>query len=126
MGSLPSQVTGHHLLMMETYEPIDPQEANYKEMSEPIPLTEDWLIRFGFEKLPGGNIVNCSLPYWAKDALLLFFNESPPYNTYLIGYGFNIADQYYAATHRWINSVHELQNVYKEYRNSELTLKEKL
>lgn len=91
--------------------------------AEPIELSEEWLDRAGFKKLEGGNIVNCSLPYWAKDALLLFFNESPPYNTYLVGYGFNIGDQYYAATHRWINSVHELQNVYKEYRNTELTLK---
>ena len=91
---------------------------------EPIPLTSEWLERFGFTFIKESVIENLKMSYWAKDALLLFVNESPPENTYLVGYGFNIGGNYYAATNRWIDTVHELQNVYHAYRGSELTIKE--
>lgn len=121
MGSLPTQVTAYHLYMMETYVPVDPNEADYKEMTQPIELSEEWLSdKAGFKLIENPEIENVKLKYWAKDALLLFFNESAPFNTYLVGYGFTHEGKYYAATHRWISKVHELQNVYREYRGNEL------
>lgn len=89
-----------------------------------LPLTEEWLLKFGVTKHEGNALKNISLPYWALDAVCLFFNGSPPENTYLVGVGFNVGPDYYAATTRWINTVHELQNFYYQAKGSELTIKE--
>lgn len=48
MGSLPQQVTGYHIFMMETYRQKDKDEASYEDMTQPIPLTEEWLLKLGF------------------------------------------------------------------------------
>lgn len=91
---------------------------------EAIPLTEQWLLMFGFTKHEGNVLKNINLPYWALDAVCLFFNGSPPENTYLIGIGFNVGSDCYAATTRWINTVHDLQNFYYQAKGTELTIKE--
>lgn len=90
----------------------------------PIPLTEEWLIKFGFQKVEKeDNFDNINLKYWAKDGLLLFFNDSPPYNTYLAGWGCMRNGKYYVATGQWIDTVHQLQNQYHAFRGTELELK---
>lgn len=97
-------------------------EKNYP-FPEPIPLTEDWLIKFGFEKLPP-SFENCLNPYWAKDGVVLFFTETPPVNTYLLSVGFTFEGKYFAATSRWISEVHLLQNYYYAHLGKELTISE--
>lgn len=86
------------------------------------PLTKNRLLRYGFTKHEESSFENIKLSYWAKDCVLLFFNETPPINTYLIGYGFNIGDRYYASTSRWISSEHELQNYYHCNRGIDLQI----
>lgn len=92
-----------------------------------IELTSDWLDKFGFEKISLPQFKNIKLNYWAKDAVLLFYNESPPYNTYLIGVGdyisnFDGTGEYIAITKRWITNVHDLQNWFYQWTGRELEL----
>jgi hypothetical protein len=99
-------------------------EYEFKHL-DGIPLTEEWLIKFGFEKVDVSPFETIKLRYWAKDALLLFFNEPPsqPENTYLVGYGSHIMGVYSVNKSRWIDSVHTLQNVYFGFLGKDLTLK---
>jgi len=90
--------------------------------AEPVELTEERLEKWDFKKMPP-LFENISLPYWVKDSVCLFFNESPPENTYLTGYGFTHKGVYYAATQEWIKYAHEIQNFYFTNRNTELTMK---
>lgn len=97
--------------------------CNYDEI-EGIPLTSEWLLKFGFEKKPKNTFKNIVLPYYCLNGVCLFFNESPPDNTYLMGYGFNHGSDYYVATARWVDSAHELQNYYYALTGEELTIQE--
>lgn len=90
----------------------------------PIPLTSEWLLKFGFEERPKNTFKNIALPYYCLNGVCLFFNESPPDNTYLMGYGFNHSSDYYVATARWVDSVHELQNYYYALTGEELTIQD--
>jgi hypothetical protein len=70
---------------------------------EPIPLTEEWLLKFGFEKEGG----------WFKKKRLLLFN---------------IRNMYFTTPSKDIVSVdvttvHQLQNLYFALTGEELTLK---
>lgn len=110
---------------MKIYDAAGETHYFYIDDLEPIPLTEEWLIRFGFVKHDQGLFENIQMSYWAKDAVLLFFNGSLPENTYLLGFGFNdINQKYYAATMCWINSVHELQNAYHSMKQKDITISE--
>jgi len=99
-----------------------------KPMFQPIPLTEEWLLRFGFLKMSRGWIENVNNPYWAKKSVLLFYTETPPENTYLGGFGFthscDHASHHIAATFKWINYVHQLQNLYFVLTSEELSIEE--
>lgn len=92
---------------------------------EPIPLTSEWLLKFGFTKVNTHSFENIKLKYYCKDAVCLFFNGSPPENTYLTGHGFNLGMEYYASTAKWIDSVHELMNYYYAITGKELIIQEK-
>jgi hypothetical protein len=71
--------------------------------SEPIPLTEDWLIKFGFEK-HGDNMFGNVLFRIEKtnNMFLLWRYEGPQVS---------------------LSSVHELQNLYFALLKEELTIK---
>jgi hypothetical protein len=116
MGSLPTQVTAEHLYMMETYKPIDPKEANYTEMTEPIPLTEEWLLKFGFayrnEHRGEGAILDFKTDNW-KTSLSVAFD-----------YAKNGGDIAVLTCSRKIKYVHQLQNLYFSLTGEELTIKE--
>lgn len=91
----------------------------------PITLTEEWLLKFGFEKHDGNQFKNNTLAYWVKDGVCLFFNESPPENTYLICMGDFISDfkgggEYVAIGRNWITCVHTLQNFFYANTGKEL------
>lgn len=79
------------------------------EIIQPIPLTEEWLLKFGFERRPWGLI---------KGGLLFRDNIKNPCEelTLQIGNGFNVTVQH----------VHTLQNLYFALTGEELILKEKI
>jgi hypothetical protein len=77
--------------------------------SSPIPLTEDWLVRFGFEKIEEeefeiellSNRISVNISHW----------------TYQIGYSI------YWTNEIEIQHVHQLQNLYFALTGEELELK---
>lgn len=85
------------------------------------PLTKEVLNQLGFVLNDKSPFENYNLPYYVYDSVCLFYNDSPPYNTYLIGYGEQRFGKYYATTFRWINNVHDLREIYKAIKGRELT-----
>lgn len=73
--------------------------ARYKEdwNGEPIPLTPEWLERFGFKEVDG---------YWYKGFFALRNGE------------------YFEIIDIWIDHVHQLQNLYYALTGEELTVKD--
>ena len=115
MGSLPTQVTAEHLYMMETYKPIDPKEANYTEMTEPILLTEEWLLKFGFKS------VGKLHPTFKLRNYLLEENMMRE-GKYFLRQIINKSDSLCLSGE--IKYVHQLQNLYFSLTGTELTIKE--
>ena len=78
--------------------------ATYNQL-QPIPLTEEWLLKFGFERQPWGLV---------KGGLLFKDNIKYPCEelTLEIGNGFRVTVQY----------VHQLQNLYFALTGEELLL----
>lgn len=80
------------------------------EECAPIPLTEEWLLRFGFEQ--GFNTV----PYFfKKDFYLQIYTYNAP--------AFHLKCCHCGVIHNTINYVHQLQNLYFALTNNELILK---
>lgn len=75
---------------------------------QPIPLTEDWLIKFGFEKDEYD-------PYYD----LLFFEV----RFYEGAYVYNPISEYFPAYGIGLEYVHELQNLYFALTGEELSIK---
>ena len=96
----------------------------YLKDLKPIPLTEEWLIKFGFKKHKGNVFENIILPYWVKNSVLMFFNIGQEEYSWKIGLGEMHAGKYIAVTFRWINEVHTLQNIYRILTGKELTINE--
>lgn len=86
-----------------TFYNIEKDEYSY----EPIQLTEEWLLKFGFERRPWGLIIN---------GLLFRDNIKNPCEvlTLEIGNGFRTE----------VKHVHQLQNLYFALTGEELTIKE--
>ena len=80
------------------------------DLLEPIPLTEEWLLKFGFEKL-------CSTEKGFKQNVYSMRNPSLQIYELSKGYGVSF----------WIGNelkyVHQLQNLYFALTNEELTFK---
>jgi len=95
---------------------------------EPIPLTEEWLLRLGFKlcdicKDFGG----LEMPYYANNAVLLFFNSNRTkyeLSDYYIGYGSMRSGKYHVVAFKWIKYVHQLQNLYFALTGEELEMTE--
>jgi hypothetical protein len=83
--------------------PITINDIFYGKIYEPLPLTEEWLIKFGFEKTP--------LHYFKKDGIIL-----------------SVEDFYYecflGSNSVIIKYVHQLQNLYFALTGEELEVKE--
>ena len=77
---------------------VDTNDDDFK----PIPLTENWLLKFGFE----------------KDVNLQFFKNFKNNKTVIIGFGFICR---LGSSHVKINYVHELQNLYFALTKTELS-----
>ena len=76
------------------------------EFWKPIPLTEEWLLKFGFEKK------GCN---WELPNFRFHVNKSVNYD------GFLFCDGYSVITEK-IQHVHQLQNLYFALTQKELTL----
>lgn len=90
---------------------------------KPIPLTEEWLLKFGFMDQDSvfQNSVN---RYFAKNAVVLSYPCTPPENTYLPGIGFTHESKYFVGhAKHWIQYVHQLQNLYFAFTGNELEIK---
>ena len=94
---------------IESGEEID-DCAQYPDKYEPIPLTEEWLLKFGFQKITGWSKNEfCSLHtgyiefQWDKDGMMI-----------------SIEDQNLTLSH--IKYVHSLQNLFFSLTGNELTL----
>ena len=100
MGNKPFAVDANHIAMAYNHEIAQNGHERFKS----IPLTEDWLIRFGFELLPWG---------WVKKS-----------DT---GTSLRITTHHYFAREGnssiKIESIHQLQNLYFALTGTELTLK---
>ena len=92
---------------------------------EPIPLTEEWLLRFGFEQ---GNYKELKEKHFVKKSKTIkviisgigFWDVYTDYNPYQITFssGLNIITD-----NRGIKHVNQLQNLYYALTEEELTLK---
>jgi len=83
--------------------PFNETELEINNYYQPIPLTEEWLLKFGFEKII------------TFDVFPTFFRNKINVNdgiVYVCGCGF--------LNH--IKYVHQLQNLYFDLNNEELTL----
>ncbi len=83
----------------------------------PIPLTEEWLLKFGFEFYKkqvslnvGGELFN----YAVKNEIIIWTDLKT---------GWTLDGRINRKTH-WLNSVHQLQNLYFALTGEELKLKE--
>jgi hypothetical protein len=82
---------------------------------EPIPLTEEWLLKFGFEFYKkqvslnvGGELFN----YAVKNEIIIWTDLKT---------GWTLDGRTNRKTH-WLNSVHQLQNLYFALTGEELTI----
>jgi hypothetical protein len=82
---------------------------NDELLVKPIPLTEDWLLRFGFEKRDRNSKQGVLSTYQKKG------NKFHVTNSGHVVYGFK---------HLHINYVHQLQNLIFALTGEELTLKQ--
>ena len=78
---------------------------------KPIPLTQEWLLKFGFIKRPFQG-----KDFFVIDNIELYFTERKEFK----GWIFNLNEN----DLRGIHFVHQLQNLYFALTGEELTLKE--
>jgi len=92
---------------------------------EPIPLTEEWLLKFGFTKKRNlrGNKIDISAFSWFINNQEFLELKKYHCGDYDEGQTFYPTINY-CDTNLVINYVHQLQNVYFALRNQELTIKE--
>jgi hypothetical protein len=95
-------------------EEIDDAPINFD--AKPIPLTEEWLLKFGFEFYKkqvslnvGGELFN----YAVKNEIIIWTDLKT---------GWTLDGRINRKTH-WLNSVHQLQNLYFALTGEELTFK---
>jgi hypothetical protein len=94
---------------------IDTTEQSTKTKAKPIPLTEEWLLKFGCQRTRGGWFI--SADYFLYNPLTEFDIPSSKY------YGLMFNDKY--VTTRAVQYVHQLQNLYFALTGKELQLTDK-
>lgn len=98
-------------LIQVQYIPANIDISNY----EPIPLTEEWLIKFGFEKIYESEF---RVKYDLEKDLRFGFNKNKSLKNTPEGLSF------IGCTYTHIKYVHQLQNFYHALTSEELTLKQ--
>ena len=98
---------------------IEGSEDGYYEMKpSPIPLTEEWMERFGFIRQGNRNM-------WVKDKLCIELKELPNIRgEFIEGWYIGLKDLGNVLFHSFmkIEHVHQLQNLYFALKGEELTL----
>lgn len=79
---------------------------------KPIPITEEWLVKFGFR-----NSINSKYYYIIKETLVVGFNPSGVCIVIDDDNGEELAEMYF----NHIKHVHQLQNLYFALTGEELT-----
>jgi hypothetical protein len=85
--------------------------TEFYESFEPIPLTEEWLVKFGFEKLWYDDN-GMKLPYYRLNK-----------NDYVFDLDYEFCATRDDAGYIYLKSVHQLQNLYFALTGEELELK---
>lgn len=87
---------------------------------EPIPLTEEWLLKFGFEKTPNSSMVQ----YWKLGTFILY-HEYYIHNATTNREYFELSNYYdIRGSSNEIIYIHQLQNLYHALTGEELTTKQ--
>ena len=89
---------------------IDMFHESILERADPIPLTEEWLVKLGFQKSEHENG-----PIWWK---------SSRNHKELKLYDKGVGEFMFGLINRWIGTVHDLQNAWREVTDEELTITE--
>ncbi len=101
-----------HSFDKETYEGCEEFEENSPYY--PIPLSEEWLVKFGFELNKTGYT---KIQWMFGRHFNIIVNEK---KEFLLGYSFLIEKPMYIGV---LTYVHQLQNIYFALTGEELTLK---
>lgn len=116
-------VTKTYLTSDQEDDVLSPEDA------EPIPLTSEWLERFGFEKLPHWTITNSMMINIRNDIFLVVGSVGTP-NVMVFIQEF-IGDEtedlicIFNYDYHGELTVHRLQNIFQSLTGSELQLKDK-
>ena len=102
---------------------------DWSDPIDPIPLTEEWLIKFGFEDLSDGYIFSIDVDQtfkfdWQKRHKLRLSSTSTNFTEWeLSGYlGEDKEAKHYAPIATDVKYVHQLQNLYFALTGEELTI----
>ena len=96
---------------------IDTKIIHFK----PIPLTEEWLLKFGFEYTNECDEIK-ELVFKISDWLKFYFNNEDNYKSGCLFVGIEETD-IGSSNAVFIESVHQLQNLYFALTGKELSLK---
>ena len=77
---------------------------------QPIPLTEEWLLKFGFDSNEWNGKFSANTMYWDKVDCILHIGDKRDTNYSFMAH---------------CNYVHQFQNLYFALTNEELTIKDK-
>ena len=113
-----SELSGYELWQMSVSENND----NLGVMEfQPIPLTEEWLLKFGFER-GGYDMIEVSHPSNPRFVLYGYLDNDSDY----LGWNYDTEVDIKGTTFRdsllKIKYVHQLQNLYFALTNEELTI----
>lgn len=91
-------------------EPINNEEVNHEAgdvvEKKPIPLTEEWLLKFGFKKWSNKKM-------WTQGKITIYYMKRKE----CFGYGKSFLELK-------VNYVHQLQNIFQALTGEELTITE--
>lgn len=94
---------------------------NFKDIAKPIPLTDEWLLKFGFEINDDlGDEIYYQIPEEKNGYGICFDHNDITFYKYYGNGAENVHTLIYDEKH--LQSVHQLQNIYFSLTNTELKL----
>jgi len=94
--------------------------VRYKNKIEGVPLTEDWLVKFGFKKLKNSGYHDSELIYWSLNDFSLYVGYNGSIN---LGYEGGEYHECEPVNDYEIKYVHQLQNLYFALTGEELEVR---